>query len=52
MNYERKYWKLRNKIEELKETFKNDLMTADQSGESDSNARDRLMVIKMIEGEF
>lgn len=48
MNYERMYWKLRQKIEELETTFNSDVLVGEQSGVDDDRARDRLMVIKMI----
>lgn len=48
MNYERAYWKLKQRIEEISDIFKTDILVAEQSGEHDHQAHDRLMILGMV----
>jgi len=48
MNYEKEYWKLRQRIDEMIETQNNDILIAEQAGEVDARAIDRKIILESL----
>ena len=48
MNYNKEYWKLRQRIDEMIETQNNDILIAEQAGEVDARAIDRKIILESL----